>query len=127
MKILGYVPSMSTPGRRYAIRDFADGPGCDCVRFGFQRTCSHVAIYQAALHAIDRCSTAGHDAGTGDDNNNGLCGQNGLCRQCLLDVLAAAAVKVRKKYVPAEKLTEVKEAAKAKVQNIRDRAKRKKR
>jgi len=119
--ILAHVPSLSTPGVSWAIRQHADGPTCDCPAFDYSKEpkhCKHTAIYEAAQHAIKRCAEAGHGAEVHD-------GLYALCPQCLIDVLAAAAVKVRRRYVLKEAVAEVKAKAKAKVHDIRARRKKK--
>lgn len=114
MRRLARVPSLSTPGVSWDITLHPDGPACGCPAFDYSRepkTCKHVAIYAAAQHALARCFDAGHEDGTR------------LCAQCVVDLLAAAAVKVRRRYVPAEVVTEVKAQARAKVAALRERAK----
>src|SRR5688572_528172 len=106
MRLLCRVQSFSEPGRFYAIRMHPDGPGCECVAFGYSaepKSCKHMAIYEAALHAVTRCADAGHATVT--PGHEGA-GSYGLCRQCVVDLLAAAAMKVRRSYVPAGELTE---------------------
>ena len=37
-----YVPSFSDPSKKYHVVGTIDSLTCDCVGFGFRRTCSHV-------------------------------------------------------------------------------------
>ena len=128
MRLLCRVPSFSERGKTYAIRMFPEGPGCECAAFEFSpepKTCKHLAIYEAALHAVTRC----HDAGHGTITAGPLEGAAalGLCRQCLVELLAAAAQKVQRQFVPAAKLALAKASASEKIRDIRLKAKQRKR
>lgn len=119
--VLAYVPSLTTVGTRYAIRQFPDGLACDCQAFANgsvdESTDKHIAIYKAAQHALDRCLTAGHW------DRESLDYVHGICEQCLVDLLAVSTAKVRRRYVPKEVVAEVKAKARATIHDIRARKK----
>lgn len=133
MRLLCRVPSLTTRGKSYAIRMTAQGPACDCPAFDHSpepKGCKHLPIYEAALRAVTRCHEAGHGCVISDRDVTPTvrlegAAALGLCRQCVVDLLAAAAMKVRANFVPAGKLTEVRAKADAKVRDVRERAKRK--
>ena len=125
MKILARVPSLTRDGARWTIRQFADGPGCDCPSFEFSaepKTCKHLAIYEAARHAIERCLKAGHGADAERERSHR--GAPALCEQCLVEVLAVAARRVSRRYVAKETVEAIKAKASAKVVSMRERMER---
>lgn len=111
------VPSLSDEGRTWAIRHHLDGPACDCPAFDYSRepkTCKHLAIYLAALHAIDKCQN-----GCFRKDRD----QNTICLSCIVRLLALATRKVRRGYVAKsvlkDKVAQVREQAKARRAKIR--------
>jgi hypothetical protein len=133
VKVIARVPSLSQLGKSYAIRQLPSGLSCDCPAFDYSKdhSCKHTAIYKAAEHARRRCFDA-HGwreilPVTPDARPDWLTMPNshGLCPQCVVDLTAAFASKVRRRYVAKEVVAQVREKARAKVLSIR--AKRKKR
>lgn len=98
--VVARVPSASHEGRRHAVRRFPSGLDCDCTAFSFSKTrrCSHTRLVDAALAVADRCLDAGHVR----DPLAVLAGT--VCFQCVVDLLAVAARKVKRDYVPKAKL-----------------------
>ena len=127
--ILCRVPSLSTDGVSYPIRYHPDGNTCDCPRFGFAKTCNHLPIYDAAVALSAKCVAAGHQSTLVDELGpwpRQLPAPGMICVHCLAVLLAAAARKTRRRFVPKEQVEELKTKHKAKVFDIRAKAREKK-
>lgn len=128
MTVVARVPSLTTPGKSYAVRRFPAGLTCDCPAFEAhavdESTDKHIAIYRAAAHALKRCSDADHRAAVVDVGDDLAVSDVALCRQCLVDLLAASATKVRRRYVAKEQVEAIKQQAAAKMRDIRSRKRR---
>ena len=92
--IVGYVPSMSTPGASYEIRREVDRSlTCSCPAFRVRNRggCKHVRIYVTAQRLAARCQSSGHPHASG------------ICLPCLLALLSGAASKVAREYRPKKR------------------------
>lgn len=116
------VPSISSAAVRYRVDRRGDAYGCECARAGFLKRgeeCTHMRIARRTDALLERCAErhgmAIRDAGTAGDADYRPVAM--LCRQCLAEVLALAARRVRQHYVD-------KDVAKAKVAAARQGRKR---
>ena len=85
--VIATVPSFVMDGTRYEIERGVtkDQVYCDCPAFTFggkvagEQSCKHIAIYQTAVAAHDKCSRVHPPR------------RSGICTQCLIDLLATMA------------------------------------
>lgn len=88
------VPSLSNPAVAYTVHRRGDALVCDCPRAGFlgllrAEEDKHVQLVRLALRWEARCAEA-----------HGLRPEGGVCQQCLVQLLAGMAGKVRQAFVP---------------------------
>lgn len=85
------VPSLSKNGVSWLVERVGEVVGCECPRFAFSKRpqrCSHTDIVRKADRVLERCAEL-----------HGVTAECRLCRQCLVEMLALVAGKVKREFV----------------------------